>query len=83
MGQDDLIKVRKDAPFRPFRIHLSDGRSLEVRHSELVLVGRRTAYVFFPSPHRPPPTFDDYQVVALRQITTLEPLEPSPSSESG
>ena len=82
MGQDDLIKVLKDAPFRPFRIHLSDGRALEVRHPELVLVSRRTAYIFFPSPHRPPPAFDDYQVVALRQIASLEPVETSPDAEN-
>ena len=54
MGQDELIKVLKDAPFRPFRIHLSDGRALEVRHPELVLVSRRSAHVFFPSARRPP-----------------------------
>lgn len=82
MGQDDLIKVLQDAPFRPFRIHLSDGRSLEVRHPELVLVSRRSAHVFFPSARRPPPAYDDYQIVALRQITSLEPVDTPHDTES-
>jgi len=75
MRQEDLIEVLRQRPFHPFRIHLSDGIIYEVRHPELVLVGRSTAVVFFPDPRKPPPAFERYDTIALLHMTRLEPLE--------
>ena len=80
MRQEDLIEVLRQRPFQPFRIHLSDGIIYEVRHPELVLVGRSKAIVFFPDPRQPPPAFERYETVALLHITRLEPIEAMASS---
>ena len=39
----DLRRRLHDEPFRPFRIHLSDGTSLEVPEPGMVIIGRTTA----------------------------------------
>ena len=36
MNPDDLILFHDKRPFRPFAIHLSDGRSLPVHHPEFL-----------------------------------------------
>jgi len=43
MRPEDLLNRLHDEPFRPFRIHLSDGSSLEVPDKSMVIVGRSSA----------------------------------------
>ena len=33
-------------PFRPFRISMASGKTYEIRHPEMIAVGRTTAHVF-------------------------------------
>ena len=80
MRQEDLLEVLRQRPFVPFRIHVTDGIVYEVRHPELVLVGRSRAVVFFPDPRRPPPAFDRFDMVSLLHITRLEPMDSLTSS---
>jgi hypothetical protein len=40
---EDLLNRLYDHPFRPFRIHLSDGSALDVPEPAMVIVGRSTA----------------------------------------
>lgn len=77
MSRDDLLEFLRIRPFQPFRIHLTNGTVYEVRHPELVLVGRTRAMVFFPAPDAPPPAFDRFEALALVHITRIEPLMPT------
>jgi hypothetical protein len=43
MGPEDLIGRLEDLPFKPFRIHMSDGTLIEVVEPGMVIVGRTTA----------------------------------------
>jgi hypothetical protein len=43
MRAEDLNNRLHDQPFRPFRVHLSDGSLLEIPHAGMVIVGRSTA----------------------------------------
>ena len=43
MRPEDLLNRLHDEPFRPFRIHLSDGTSLDVPENNMVIVGRSSA----------------------------------------
>ena len=36
----EQIKLRMRGGFRPFILHLSDGRKFKIAHSEFILVGR-------------------------------------------
>jgi hypothetical protein len=48
MTADQLRALRNANPFRPFKIHLADGRSLPVRHRDFVSQspGGRTIIVY-------------------------------------
>jgi hypothetical protein len=43
MHPEDLNQLLTARPFVPFRLHLDDGRTFEVRHPDLLWVGRRMA----------------------------------------
>jgi hypothetical protein len=78
MSQHDLLEMVRQRPFHPFRIHVSDGTVYEIRHPEMMVVGRSKALVFFPPEGLPLPALDRYEAVALLHITRLEPVEISP-----
>jgi hypothetical protein len=60
-----LRRVHRARPFRPFVLHLADGREIQVRHPELLAIDAadNTAYVIWP------PT--DFQVVELNLVTSI------------
>ena len=45
MDLNGLREAIRKQPFKPFAIRLADGRSLDVKHPELVAVGQRRAIV--------------------------------------
>lgn len=77
MTQLDLLEILRQRPFQAFRIHVSDGTVYEIRHPEIMLVGRSKAYVFFPPEGSALPAVDRFEIVALLHITRLEPVESS------
>jgi hypothetical protein len=84
MRPDDLHQLLRERPFRPFHLHLSNGRTHEVRHPELVVVGRTTAIIGNPAPDFPQPTFDDYTIITLLHVNDVELLpSPAPSTTNG
>jgi len=50
MTGEKLRELHRAEPFRLFRLHLADGRSIEVRHPELMAISAsgRIAVVFVP-----------------------------------
>src|SRR5439155_577176 len=46
---DDIVEMLQQKPFQRFRIFLSDGTVYEIRHAELVKVGRSKILIFFPT----------------------------------
>ena len=45
MRPEELRDHLRKRPFRPFRLILTDGRTFEVRHPELAVIGRTTVAV--------------------------------------
>lgn len=45
MQQHELKAAIRKQPFQPFRVHLSNGSSYDVRHPEMAALSRRTLYV--------------------------------------
>jgi hypothetical protein len=61
-------------PFRPFRIHTASGRTFEIRHPEVVQMGRSTLTIFTPLakiPDAPGP----WHKISLMRIESIEPLD--------
>ncbi len=71
MCPDDLLKRLEDRPFRPFRIHLSDGTVLTVSDPGEVVVGRATAMLFtrFGRSEQGRRIVEDWRTIALLHIT--------------
>ena len=66
-------------PFRPFRLVMTDGMGYEIRHPELLMVGRRSAQVGLTG--KPSQTFYERTItVDLLHVIRLEPLEVLTSS---
>ena len=51
-------------PFRPFTVHLSDGRSFRIGHPELIAANPRTVVAFVEQGRM--------EVLALRHVTSLD-----------
>ena len=76
MRSSDLSKRLFDQPFRPFRIHLSDGKALDVRQPRMVIVRRSTAILptRFGKDEGRYPFVVDWQTVALSHIVRFSDL---------
>jgi hypothetical protein len=67
----DLIAAES---FRPFRITMEDGRSFDIRHPEMIYIGRTNFRVHAATgPEQPEQWHDE----SLAKIEAVEPLEPS------
>ncbi len=77
MRSEDIREFLRRQPFQPFRLTLTDGRTYEVHHPELAMVGRSSVNVGLPSPGNAEPAFYRYITVSLLHIMQVEPLEPS------
>ncbi len=82
MPPEDLWEQLRRQPFEPFRLHLTDGTAYEIRHPELMMVGRRSAVVGFLERDRgqDPPLYDRTATVALLHVVRLEPLAAPPAA---
>ena len=74
MQLQDLQQKLRARPFRPFRIHLSDGAEYDVMHPELLLLGRRSLVLGLAS--RPEETIYDRAVdIDLLHIVRMENID--------
>ena len=57
MRADDLLAWNRATPLVPYRIRLNSGRTFDIRHPEMIRVGRTTVSVFtFAGDPADPPT---------------------------
>jgi hypothetical protein len=74
MLPEDLRAALRAQPFVPFRVHLSDGTTYDIRHRNFVMVGKQS--VLIGMSHNPDdPFYDRYETVALIHVVRLEPVE--------
>jgi hypothetical protein len=82
MEPQELLAVLRERPFRPFRISLTDGRTLDIAHPELVLPGQRSAVIGLLAPGQTEPLYERRITVDLLHIVSLEPLQ-TPANPNG
>ena len=75
MRPEDIRVFLQKSPFQPFRITLTDSRTYEVRHPELVMIGRSSIVIGFPSGNDPEPIYDRFVTVSLLHVMQIEPVE--------
>ena len=79
MTKDEILELWKAQPFRPFIIHVADGRSFSVPHPDFVFLagGGRTIIVNSL-------TSDSFNIIDVLLVTRLEVLGSNTSvSNSG
>jgi hypothetical protein len=74
MPLQELLNRLRRRPFVPFRIHLTDGSSYEIRHPDLVMPGARSVAVGNPGADLPEDVYESIVIPAPVHITRLEPL---------
>jgi hypothetical protein len=82
MAPEELLTILRERPFQPIRIALTDGRSFEVRHPEMVLAGRRSAVIGLPAQGETEPLYDRRITVDLLHIVSVEPIQ-TPAKPNG
>jgi hypothetical protein len=83
MYPEDLLQPLRKRPFEPFVIHVSDGTTYEVRHSELMMVGDGSVVIGVPKPNQPLPVYQRYETVSIRHIVRIVPLAAAKPGKNG
>jgi hypothetical protein len=65
-------------PFQPFRIKMASGQPFEIRHPEMIMVGRTTARVY-TSLDTESGDGERWHELSVLLIESLEPIEPAPA----
>ena len=82
MSKDDLQSAARRQPFEPFRVVLTTGATYDIRHPDLIMVGRRSVIIGIPSPNAPT-VYDRTIKVDLFHVVGVEELAPSSQSPPG
>jgi hypothetical protein len=68
-------------PFRPFRLHLKDGRTFDILRRDMHMVGEEEFHVGITKyPKEPEPLADYWIPVEFGEIVRVELLDPSGAS---
>jgi hypothetical protein len=80
MIQLDFQELLQRRPFEPFRLHLIDGTSHEVRHPELAILRFSVVWLHTPARDAPVPVGESRLIVDLNQIVCIDFLPPPAST---
>ena len=76
MDPQEILDLQRRQPFEPFVIQLHDGRRFEVRHPELMVVGKRSVFLGWHENGESGP-IDKWPMIDPVAIATLHPLSPT------
>jgi len=79
MTHEELHNAARRQPFEPFRVILTTGDAYDIRHPDLIMVGRRSAIIGFAGEGEAT-VYDRTIKVDLRHVVGIEDLPLSPSS---
>ena len=74
MRAEDVLSWVRAVPFNPFRICLNSGRSYEIRHPEMIKVGRSSMQIFSYT-GEPEDPYEKVEMVGLILIERIEPID--------
>ncbi len=73
MRADDLLAWNRATPLVPYRIRLNSGRTFDMRHPEMVRVGRTTVNIFTFAGD-PADPYERMETISLVLIESIEPI---------
>jgi hypothetical protein len=69
INAEEIRRLQKQTPFRPFKLHLSDGRSFAVTHPEQFIVVRHKVVLGLPESAEIPERTEN---LSMLHITSVE-----------
>jgi hypothetical protein len=82
MTHEELQSRARQNPFEPFRVILTTGATYDIRHPDLIMVGRRSAIIGVTK--KPDRTFYDNTIqVDLLHVVGVEGIAASPKAPNG
>jgi hypothetical protein len=69
-----LLTYVKAEPFRPFRLHMASGKTFDIRHPEMVKVGKSFLMVFSFAPGEPE-LIEQWETVSLMLTESISHLD--------
>lgn len=79
MTTQDIKRYLRAEPFRPFRLHMASGRTFDIRHPEMVHMGKADLVVFSLVADDPA-VHDDWDSDSLLLIDSISQLDGAASS---
>ena len=76
MSPEELYEVIKRQPFTPVRLHMSNGRTHDIRHPDDAVVGQEAIAV---GVYNEGERFPSLRLLSLININEVEPIAPSRS----
>jgi hypothetical protein len=70
----DILSYVKAQPFRPIRLNMASGRSFDIRHPEMIKVGK-VDLIVFTSVRNNPEIYDHWDTVSLMLIESVSFLD--------
>jgi hypothetical protein len=83
MRREEILQRLHAEPFRPFRLHLTNGTVHIIRHPEMAMVTVHSVVIGVPEANSTGNLLEDYLAVSLlhvAQIDTLVPTAPQSST---
>lgn len=81
MLPDSINEELRRTPFKPFRLVMTDGKTYEIRHPDLIWVGTLDAHVQTSNVGEKD-LWERFDIVDMRHVIRLEPLPSPPSAPS-
>ncbi len=78
MRLEDIRALMRATPFRPFRMHLTNGETYDVYHPDMLLATLGAVHIAAPSPGRPPDDPGSVRIVSLFHLMKIEYLSLPP-----
>jgi len=75
MRADELLPWVRATPFVPFRIRMNSGRTFDIRHPEMVRVGRSTVHIFTVGNTPSEEPYEQFEMISLLLIEGVSPLQ--------
>ncbi len=75
MTMKRIVNYVSAEPFRPFRINMASGKSYDIRHPEMIQVGRKTFTVFTWMSDDDEESKEREQELSLILVESIEPSD--------
>ncbi len=83
MRIEDIRALMRAAPFRPFRVYLTNGETYDIHHPDMLLATLGAVHIAIPPPMILANDIGSVRIVSLFQLVKTEYLPPPSTFSNG